>query len=210
MSPLVPGPVRAIAAVLACLGLLLSSVAGAHATLVIGTLSFTPAFPGGQPATTTLPGLLATLVLEDPGLVEVEDAVVFLELRTAVDGGDPLDANKQPSSEPVYVSDRFPETAPGTYQLTIPAPAPGDYVVSIRDRTYRQEEAVANLALTFTADGVVGEHPFVLPPTATGPASLGQWLLWVLGVPLAVGVVVTVLVLRGGRGQDEAEEPEHE
>ena len=173
------------------------SMAAAHATLVIGTLSFTPDPPAGATE------LVAKLVLEDPGLVEVEDAVVFLELRPLAGASTTPDVNAQPETEPVFVSDRLQEVEPGTYRITVPAPAPGSYVLSVRDRTYRQEEAVANLAITVAADMPIGVQPFVLPPTATGPASLGTWLVWLIGVPLVAGVVVTFLVLRGGRQLDE-------
>lgn len=186
-------PLRWLLGALALGCLWAGSAASAHATLVIGTLSFSPDPAAGAGE------LQATLVLEDPGLVEVEDAVVVLELRPIDDAADAPAINHQPDSDPVYVSDRLSETEPGTYQVAIPTPAPGTYVLSVRDRTYRQEEAVANLVVTFSPLTAVGEHPFVLPPTASGPASLGTWLVWLLGVPLLAGVLVTFLVLRGGR-----------
>lgn len=188
---------RALACLLACAGVWFASNAAAHATLVIGTLSFAPD-PGDGASE-----LLATLVLEDPGLVEVEDAVVFLELRHLDEPDSAPAVNSQPDNEAVFVSERLPEVAPGTYQIAVPAPEPGTYVLSVRDRTYRQEEAVANLVVTVVAGTAIGKHPFVLPPTATGPASLGTWLVWLIGVPLLAGVLVTVLVLRGGRHDDE-------
>lgn len=177
---------------------LLSTTADAHATLVIGTLSFEPDPPieGG--------GLTATIRLEDPGLVEVEDAVVFLEFRALEDAADAPSVNAQPDSEALFITDRLPEPEAGLYRIDIPPLTTGTYLVSVRDRTYRQEEAVANLVLTFSNEPL-GELPFVLPPTATGPASLGTWLVWLIGVPLAAGVLVTVLVLRGGRDEDDDE-----
>ncbi|HZJ10675.1 MAG TPA: hypothetical protein VFD39_13330, partial [Trueperaceae bacterium] len=64
------------------------ATAAAHATLVIGTLTVAPDPPAGAEA------LIATIELEDPGLVEVEDAVIFLELRPAA--GD-VSENEQPA-----------------------------------------------------------------------------------------------------------------
>jgi len=167
--------------------------AAAHATLVIGTLSFSPDPAAGATE------LVATLVLEDPGLIEVEDAVVSLEVRPLDESGTVPEANGHPDTEPVFVSDRLPEPTPGTYAIALPTPEPGTYVLTVKDRTYRQEEAVANLVVTFTADATIGEHPFVLPPTATGTVTLGTWLIWLLGVPLLAGALVTILVLRGGQ-----------
>lgn len=188
---------RPLAAILACLLLAVSSLAGAHATLVIGSLTITP----DPPVDGT--GLSATLRLEDPGLVEVEDAVVFLEFRELADAADAPSVNGQADSEALLITDRLQETSPGTYRIDLPALDAGTYLVSVRDRTYRQEEAVANLVLTFS-DQPLGAQQFVLPPTATGPASLGTWLVWLIGIPLAAGVLVTVLVLRGvGRGEDD-------
>ena len=191
--------VRALACLLVAAAVWFAGNAAAHATLVIGTLSFSPDPAAGASE------LVASVVLEDPGLVEVEDAVVFLELRHLDGPGSAPAANSQPASAPVFVSERLPEVTPGTYAIEVPAPEPGTYLLSVRDRTYRQEEAVANLVVTVAAGAAIGEHPFVLPPTATGPASLGTWLVWLIGVPLLAGVLVTVLVLRGGRGDDEGE-----
>lgn len=172
-----------------------TSVALAHPMLVIGEVRFAPDPP--------VPGRSATVVLslQDTSLTEVEDAVVFLELRA----GTPAGENDQPRGEPLVSTDRLEETAPGVYETSVEVPEYGDYTLSIRDRTYRQEEAVANVELVLDGDPV-DFVPFVLPPTATGPASLGSWLIWLVGVPLLAGVVVTVLVLRSGRGADDAGE----
>ena len=137
---------------------------------------------------------------EDPGLVEVEDAVIFLELR----GDEALEENEQPSGEALHITDRLEEIAPGVYRAELPVPAGDDSLtLSVRDRTYRQEEAVANVPLDFGSP--LGEVVFVLPPTAIGPASLGTWLIWLIAVPLLAGVLVTVLVLRGGKDDEAAE-----
>lgn len=179
----------------------LFSSAAAHATLVIGTLTFEPDPPGASDS------LSVTIDLEDPGLVEVEDAVIFLELRPLT--GSALDENEQPSGEALLITDRVPEIAPGTYRISIPTPDPARYTLSVRDRTYRQEEAVANLSVDI-GEEPLGEIVFVLPPTDIGPASLGSWLLWLIAVPLLAGVIVTVLVLRGGKDEDDESEEDND
>lgn len=184
------GPIRTVLA--ACLTLALAAPSAlAHPMLVIGEVRLVPDPPG--------PGAQATVIvnLQDTSLTEVEDAVVFLELRP----GAPASEGDQPRGEPLESTDRLEETSPGIYETEMEVPPPGEYTLSIRDRTYRQEEAVANVALVIDGDPV-DFVPFVLPPTATGPASLGSWLIWLVGVPLLAGVVVTVLVLRSGGGGD--------
>lgn len=174
--------------------------AAAHPMLVIGELSFDPDPPApGQAAT-------LTLQLQETSLAEVEDAVVFVEFRR----GEPPSGESAPRGDPYLATEQLAETSPGVYTTTITVPEPGVYAVSIRDRTYRQEEAIANVRVVIS-DAAVGAVPFILPPTAIGPASLGSWLIWLVGVPLLAGVVVTVLVLRaGGRGEKEGAEAEAE
>lgn len=174
---------------------LAASLAFAHPMLVIGEVRFDPDPPvPGEAAT-------AVLTLQDTSLTEVEDAVVFLELRS----GSPASEGAEPRGEPLFATDRLEEVSPGVYETVIEVPQPGSYTLSVRDRTYRQEEAVANVELVIDGEPV-DFVPFVLPPTATGPASLGSWLIWLVGVPLLAGVVVTVLVLRSGRGGDPGDE----
>lgn len=179
---------RRLAAV--CLAAALGA-ASAHPMLVIGevTIDPDPAVPGA-PAT-------LTLTLQDTSLAEVEDAVVFVELRA----GPPPEGGSAPAGEPDVATDRLEEVSPGVYTATIAVPPAGAYTLTVRDRTYRQEEAVANVSVRL-GEGETGAVSFVLPPTASGPTSLGSWLIWLVGVPLLAGVLVTVLVLRSG-GREE-------
>ncbi|HEX7022458.1 MAG TPA: hypothetical protein VF171_06335, partial [Trueperaceae bacterium] len=73
----------------------------------------------------------------------------------------------------------------------------------LRDQTFRQEEATATLVLNVGAPTDPESLSFLFPPTATSPKSLGTWLLWLIGVPVAAGILVTVLVLRGGKEQPQ-------
>lgn len=164
---------------LTALAALLTGAALAHATLVFGTLTSTPATPRpGEPFT-------VRLELADPAGTPVEDAVVLAEFR------------QQPDDEPVRAPFIESET-PGRYETTLTLPEPGGYHLLLRDQTFRQEEARAELEVAL-GDGPLfpeGKDAVVFPPTATGPADLGTWLIWLIAVPLAAGVVVTVLVLR--------------
>jgi hypothetical protein len=187
----------------------LLQAAGAHATLVIGNLQFSPdpPLPGAQ--------LEIRLRLEDTLLTPVEKAHVRIELRD-VDVGEPgvpasavgSEATEFLSTEPLVSSGRFSEApVKGTYLGRITAPAAGAYTLSVRDTTFMDEEAVANVSL------VVGGAPngvidFVLPPTPIGPKSLSTWLVWLVGLPLLVGVITTLLVLRKTPAEGEPSEGE--
>lgn len=158
------------------------SSVSAHATLVLGTFGVRPAQTrAGEPVT-------LELRLEDPTQVPVEDAYVFAELRPEADAG----------AEPVR--GEFVETdEPGVYTTALTLKNPGRYSLRLRDQTYRQEEASATLESPLRVGGRNPAQSFVFPPTATGPASLRSWLLWLIGLPIVAALVVTVLVLtRGG------------
>lgn len=193
MSP----PALLRAAILPLLLTAVASWAGAHATLVIGNLEVSPDPP--------VPGtpLTITLRLEDTLLTPVEKAFVRVELRdldpsapTVPESAIGSEASEFLSITPDVTSERFTETeVKGTYRGVVETPHDGEYTLSVRDTTFLNEEAIANVRL------VVGGKPngaiaFVLPPTPTQPKSLSTWLIWLIGIPLVVGVVTTVLVLR--------------
>lgn len=170
-----------VVAVLAS-GLLASAPVRAHATLVLGVIEFAPD-PPVSGASVSL-----RIHLHDPTLADVEDALVFVEFvpGAGAAGGDGS-----------LKTDQLIETAPAIYETEIATPPAGDYLLRVVDRTFRQEEAVAELAVTF-GDADIGSLAFVLPPTATGPQNLLSWLAWIIGLPLLAGAVVTFLVLRSG------------
>lgn len=162
-------------------GLALASagVALGHATLVFGTVTTEPAPPpSGAP-------FALLLEMRDPADVPVEDAVVSVEARhedgRARAGSGELD-----------------EVAPGAYRTRLQLDEPGSWTLTFRDRTFRQEEAQASVTLEVGPDAATESVAFIFPPTATGPQSVITWLVWLVGLPLAAGAVVTVLVLRGG------------
>jgi hypothetical protein len=158
--------------------------AGAHATLVFGTVTTDPAPPR------TADPVAIELEMRDPVDAPVEDAVVFVE-ATAPSGA-------------VTESDRFAEPEPGVYRTEMALPETGEWTLLFRDQTFRQEEAQATLTLAVGPDGQREPLSFIFPPTATGPTALTTWLVWLIGLPLVAGVVVTVIVLRGGRGEEAA------
>jgi hypothetical protein len=161
------------AALLACFAL-------AHPTIVLGTLESEPADP--QPGD----DVIFTVRMAFPTGVPVEQALVFVELypEGAVDEAEPL------AREP------FSETAPGTYQATLRAPEEGSWTLKLRDQTYPWEDTTARLSYTVGGDGNPEVMEFLFPPTAPGPRGLWTWLFWLVALPLAAGLVVTLLVLK--------------
>ena len=163
----------------------LGSSALAHATIVFGTLQSEPAVPQpGEPVN-------LTLQLQDPTEVPVEDAWVLAEFR-------PEGAPEE--SEPVSV--RFEEAAPGRYEAEVALPKTGTWQLLLRDQTFRQEEAQAELDFPVGTEGGGDVLSFIFPPTATGQQGVATWLVWLVALPVVAGVVVTVLVLRRSPGEE--------
>lgn len=157
------------------------SAASAHATLVLGQFEVTPAAPTANTPVTF------RLSLEDPTRVPIQDAAVFAELRPA----------GRPEAEPIHAE--FTETGTaGVYRADATLPRAGAYRVSLRDQTYRQEEARATLENPLRVGGSNKPQNFNFPPTATGSVGWRTWLLWLLGLPIVAALLVTVLVLTRG------------
>jgi len=189
----------------ATLLLLFTGAVHAHATLVFGIASVSP-----DPPVPGVPFEL-TLTLEDPTLAPVEDAIVFVELRPlAADAGLglPAPSTEAPDLPPPLVAERLIETEAATYRVEVTLPAAGSYHLLVRDQTFQWEEANASVILDLT-DATVGRLPFILPPTQVAPRNLWTWLLWLVGLPVIAGAIVTVLVLTSAKapakaGVDEA------
>lgn len=182
--------------------LLLASLSGAaaHATIVFGTLTVEP-----NPPPVAEPFELS-LTIDDPTGVPVEDAVVLAEFSLGTDGG-ALDQDTPVVDQPAapLATAEFRETSPGTYRADVTLPRGGSYRLLLRDRTFQQEEATQLVTLTVGGEEPLEPIEFIFPPTATD-AGLRTWLIWLIVLPLAAGVIVTLLVLRGGRdpGTDAA------
>ncbi len=165
--------------VLICLTLLsTANIVSAHATLVRGALESVPEIPRANTQFRLRLGLL------DPTEAPVQDAVIIGQFSLEGQEGEAIETS-------------FVETdAAGIYESSpIVLPKVGRYPLLLRDQTYRQEEARANL--TFQVGGVTPakSYVFVFPPTATGSQNLWVWLLYVVLLPVGAAVVVTLWVL---------------
>jgi hypothetical protein len=164
----------------------------AHATLVFGVATVSPDPPvRGEP-------FELTLRLEDPALTPIEDAIVHVELRAMPADGLPAPSTEALDLPPALASARLVETEPAVYRGQLTLTEAGSYHLLVRDQTYPWEEAHASVVLPVNAE-VVGRLPFILPPTQVAPRSLWTWLLWLVGLPLVAGAVVTVLVLTSAK-----------
>lgn len=149
--------------------LLYGAAAFAHATLVLGTLLSAPATPQpGEPFT-------VTVELVDPTQVPVEDAWVLAELRQqgAPAGSEPVTAHFEEGN----------------------APERGAYALPLRNQTFWQEEAQAELTFNVGRRTPPEARSFIFPSTAAGQQGPGVWLLWLIGLPFLAAITVTALVL---------------
>ncbi len=186
---------------LLCLGTVL-----AHATLVFGELTT----PEDNPDAAA--GFTLQLHMMDPVRTPIEDATVAAEFRLLTDEelealeAEPGSADEGPAEGVqaeelelpqgdwhVYVLE---ESGPGgNYSARIQLPAAGVYQLIMRDTTYPQEDAVADLTIRFDGETAFDTALFIFPPTDIGAASLGTWLLWLVAIPVLAGVIVTVAVM---------------
>jgi hypothetical protein len=151
----------------------LSNVA-AHAFFVTGVVKTVPLPATAEEAFTLQIGM------QDPIGTPVEDAKVIAEF----------------SKNGKLVSVELPESdTPGLYENTVTLPEDGTYQLLLRDQTFRQEEARATLEFTLDPD-MPSSISFIFPPTATGSSNLSTWLIYVIGIPVVAGIIVTILVLR--------------
>lgn len=181
----------------------------AHATLVFGELTTDPAVvTAGEP-------FVLQLHMMDPVRTPIEDAEVWAEFRpmSAAEASERLQAAPElpPTPEQVEAGEvevdigagdwqvvLLQETGPGgNYAGPVTLPEPGSYQVIMRDTTYPQEDALAELLLEFDGSSEFGAQLFIFPPTDIGGASLMTWLIWLVAIPLVAGVIVTVSVLKG-------------
>jgi hypothetical protein len=172
---------RLFQSLLALLMIAVMSTVLAHAFFVTGVVKTLP-----SPATA---GSAFTLQIgmQDPVGTPVEDAKVIAEF----------------SKDGKLVSVELPESdTPGRYENTVTLPEEGTYQLLLRDQTFKQEEARATLEFVLGPD-MPNSIAFIFPPTATGSSNLSTWLIYVIGIPVVAGIIVTILVLRATKPVEE-------
>lgn len=178
-------PTLLMALLMALLMVIGPTTAAAHGTVVMGAVTANPDPP--RPGQT----LVVTVDLQNSGRAPVEGAKLSGELRPV---GRP-DASGTPLAFQEY------KEPYGTYRARLTAPAAGSYTLTVRDRTYPKENVAASVTLAVGGTAPNGTLDFTFPPVADS-RSVQSWLLWVIGLPVAVGVVGTFLVLRSKGNED--------
>ena len=174
---------RAISTLATFFSLSALSFVSAHATLVFGTVTTEPSRPQpGEPFT-------VRIEMRDPVGAPIEDAIVFVE------------ATPYGADAPLIASDRFEETQEGRYEVGLTLADAESWSLQFRDQTYPQEEANATVVMGLGGQATGEALSFIFPPTETGPQSVRTWLLWLIGLPLVAGGIVTVMVLRSTQSE---------
>lgn len=205
---------RFLRSILLTLLLVTASSALAHATLVFGELS-TPHDPPDAAS-----GFTLELHMMDPVRTPIEDAIVSAEFRllsdeelAALEAEEPAGEDAGPT-EGVHAEElelpegdwhvyRMEETGPGgNYAAQVTLPESGVYQLIMRDTTYPQEDAVAELIVALDGATELGEALFIFPPTDIGTASLSTWLIWLVAVPIVAAIVVTITVMSSKPGKE--------
>ena len=158
----------------------------AHAFFVTGEITTTPTpAPVGEE-------FVLQINMTDPSGAPVEDAVIAAEFSK--DG----EMNRFEFSD---------SGVPGLYSAKVTLPSEGMYSLLLRDTTYKQEEAKATIEFTLGPDQP-DSIAFIFPPTRTSSNNLATWLVWVIGIPVIAGIVVTVLVLMNTKDKTSESESE--
>lgn len=192
--------------------------AAAHGNLVRGSVTLAPDPPRpGQP-------MVLTIDLAGTNDSPVEGAKLVAELKPAA----PTDAagsagagtgagapSQRATSGASTVSGATPDarTIPlqeyeepyGTYRAELAAPPAGSYTLIVHDRTDPGEDATADIAIRIGGNVANGSLGFTFPGGAGTSQPITTWLIWLVGVPLAVGIAVWVLVRRTSR-EDTAQD----
>ena len=156
----------------------------AHATLVLGNVTVDPNPPVLNEQ------FHLTVIMTDPILVPIEDAILKAELTSSV-------------SNDTIAIELFENEVPGIYLGALTLTNPGVYSLLLRDQTFRQEEASATLELTIGTGEPIEPIAFVFPPTATSSRTITTWLIWLVGIPTIVALIVTAVVVFTNRRPEE-------
>lgn len=182
-------PVRFWALLLAVL--LWSGLAHAHQELLFAHVSSSPPAPvageefqlrvrlsesSGQPIT----GVVLVALLREPGEATGDEKPGPDEISSGV--------SLRPGAEAGTYRGRMGAKPEGVYRLTLVEVVEG-----------RAEASGSGSIEIGGADPL--EEELLLPPS--GGSALGSWLVWLVGLPLLAGLLVTLLVFTGRRSDEE-------
>lgn len=170
--------------------LAVAAIASAHGYIVVGSVALTPnpPRPGAR--------MSVSLQLQSTTRATVTGAKVLASLRPA----------NEPTAAPVATMTftAVPD-AGGTYRAATTAPRAGAYTLTFEDHTYPREHATADVSLLIGGSHPNGPLGFAFPPTRR--AGLSAWLIWLIAVPVASGIIVWLLVRHSSAGAAEPRAP---
>lgn len=167
--------------------------AAAHGALIRGSVTLAPDPPQpGRP-------MVLTVDLATAGNRPVEGATLVADLKTQAPS--PSAATATPQTIPLQ---EYKEPY-GTYRAQLAAPPAGSYTLILHDHTGAGEDATATVPLRIGGTVANGSLGFTFPAAHAGGGSVTRWLLWLIALPLAVGIVVSVLVRRSKREEARAD-----
>jgi hypothetical protein len=167
--------------------LLLTASATAHQQLLFARVASVPEVPRpGEP-------FEVRVIVNDASRRAVSD--MNLRLFFSPLGQDVQGANQAPDQEidrPVTVA--LTGSGAGTYRGTVEGLDAGSYRMTLAEFVdgNRESSAVTEISVD---GGTPLEAELLLPPGGGG--GLGTWLVWLVGLPVLAGVLVTLLVLTG-------------
>ena len=161
--------------------LVFAGVTFAHPSDILGTLRSYPATP--------TPGVPFTLelILENADQGPIESARVQAEIYRT---------NAFQGAAAKRTEFKMTDTL-GTYRTKLRLPKAGPWTVRLHERTFAHENASVEVGFSVRPARNPSEWEFVF--AAPSPPTLGTWLLWVVGVPLLAGAVVTASVFGRSR-----------
>jgi hypothetical protein len=168
------------------IALFLAGSAAAHQSLLFAHVRTRPAAPpAGEP--------FELLVhLTDSSHRDVTGVELVARVaHVAVAGADEGAGGAQ---EPAGATRLSAEPGSGRYRALVPARPAGEYRLTLEEIVDGQSETSASTQIVVGGEAPV-EMQLVLPPS--GRSGLGTWLVWLVGLPLLAGLLVTLLVLTG-------------
>ena len=160
--------------------LVFAGVTFASPSDMLGTLQSDPATP--------TPGVPFTLelILKDADQGPINSARVQAEIY------------RKNAFQDAAIRTEFKMTGtPGTYRTKLRLPEAGPWTVRLQERTFTHEDVAVEVGFSVRPARNPPKWEFVF--AAPSPPTFGTWLLWVVGVPLLAGAVVTVSVFARSR-----------
>lgn len=172
------------------MALLWTGMAQAHEELLFAQISSSPPAPVANE-----PFELQVRLTESSGR-PVTDVNLVASLRESVEES----ADETAAQGEISGGIRLRAAAAGNYTGRMDAVAEGVYQLSLVEVVGGRTEASGSVLVEIGSDNPL-EGELLLPPS--GGSGFGSWLVWLVGLPLLAGLLVTLLVFTGRGGNEE-------